>query len=50
VALVDTCSTHTFIREAMATQLGLQVTPRLGLSVKVANGDNVASNGIYSKL
>jgi hypothetical protein len=50
VALVDTCSTHTFIREAMATQLGLQVTPRLGLSVKVANGDNVASSGIYSKL
>lgn len=46
VALVDTGYTHTFIREAVATQLGLQVTPRLGLSIKVANGDNIASSGI----
>jgi hypothetical protein len=50
VALVDTGSTHTFIREVVATQLGLRVAPRQGLSVKVANGDNVASSGIYPKL
>jgi hypothetical protein len=50
VALVDTGSTHTFIREAVATQLGLQVTPSPGLSVKVANGDNITGSGIYSKL
>jgi predicted aspartyl protease len=50
VALVDTGSTHTFIREAVATQLGLQVALRPGLSIKAANRDNVASSGIYPKL
>jgi hypothetical protein len=50
VALVDTGSTHTFIQEAVASRLGIQVDPRPGLSVKVANGDRVTSSGVYPKL
>lgn len=50
VALVDTGSTHTFIREAVASQLGLHVAPRLELYIKVANGDSVTSSGVYPKL
>jgi hypothetical protein len=49
VALVDSGSTHTFIREAVASQIGLQVAPRSGLSVKVANGDRVTSKGVCPK-
>lgn len=49
VALVDTGSTHTFIRRSITSRLGLQVTPRPGLTVKIANGDQVASNGICDK-
>jgi hypothetical protein len=49
MALVDSGSTHTFIREAVASQIGLQVAPRLGLSVKVTNGDRVMSKGICPK-
>jgi hypothetical protein len=49
MALVDSGSTHTFIREAVASQIGLQVAPRLGLSVKVTNGDRVTSKGICPK-
>jgi hypothetical protein len=50
VALVDTDSTHTFIQEAVASQLGLHVAPRLGLSVKVVNGEFITSNMVYPKL
>jgi hypothetical protein len=50
VALVDTGSTHTLIKEEVATQLGLLVEPRPGLSVKVANGDRVGCNGVCPKL
>jgi hypothetical protein len=49
VALVDSGTTHTFIREAVASQIGLQVAPRQGLSVKVANGDRVTSKGVCPK-
>lgn len=45
-ALVDTGSTHTFVKDHVARQLGLQLTPRPGLSVKVANGDRVTSAGV----
>ncbi|WVZ76347.1 LOW QUALITY PROTEIN: hypothetical protein U9M48_024329 [Paspalum notatum var. saurae] len=48
LALVDSASTHTFIHDDVARRLGLHVTPRLGLSVKVANGDRVASPGFCS--
>jgi hypothetical protein len=45
VALVDTSSTHTFIKEGLLSQLGLEVTPQDGLTVKVANGEQVTSGG-----
>jgi hypothetical protein len=41
LALVDTGSSHTFIRDSVAHQLGRQMTARSGLSVRVANGDRV---------
>lgn len=46
VALVDSGSTHTFIHTDAANHLGLHVTPRPSLSIKVANGDRVSSDGI----
>jgi hypothetical protein len=47
VALVDTGSTHTFIKEGLLPQqLGLEVTPREGLTVKVANSERVTSGGV----
>jgi len=46
VALVDTGSTHTFIHDEVAQRLGLAVTRRPGLTVKVANGDRVPSQGV----
>jgi hypothetical protein len=46
VTLVDTGSTHTFIKEGLLLQLGLSVTPWEGLSVKVANGERVTSGGV----
>jgi hypothetical protein len=39
LALVDIGSSHTFICDSVAHQLVLQMTPRSGLLVKVANGD-----------
>lgn len=47
-ALVDTGSTHTFIRDSVAAQLGLALSPRPGLLVKVANGDCIACPGVCS--
>jgi hypothetical protein len=46
VALVDTGSTHTFIKEGLLSQLGLEVTPQDGLTVKVANGERVTSGEV----
>jgi hypothetical protein len=46
VALVDTGSTHTFIRDDLLPQLDLILTPRNGLTVKVANGEQVTSGGV----
>ena len=45
LALVDSGSTHTFIHETTASRLGLSVEPRPGLTVKVANGERVTSQG-----
>jgi hypothetical protein len=50
LALVDTGSSHTFIRDSVAHQLGLQMTARSGLSVKVANGDRVIYPGVCPAL
>jgi hypothetical protein len=46
LALVDTESTHTFVKEDVVTNLALPRTSRQGLSVKVANGERVASGGV----
>lgn len=43
---MDTGSTHTFVHTDVARRLGLTVTPRPGLSVKVANGDRIPSVGV----
>lgn len=50
VALIDTGSTHSFIKDDVATGLNLQVAPRQGLTVKVANGDRVTSTGLCTTL
>jgi hypothetical protein len=44
--LVDSGSTHTFIHEVVVHRLGLTVTLRPGLSVKVANGEPLQSYGV----
>lgn len=46
--LVDSGSTHTFINDEVARRIGLNVTPRSSLTVKVANGDRLLSPGIYA--
>jgi hypothetical protein len=46
LAPVDTGSSHTFIRESVAHQLGLQMTTQSGLSIKVTNGDHVIFPGV----
>jgi hypothetical protein len=46
VALVDTGLTHTFIRDDLQPQLDLILTPPNGLTVKVANGEQVTSGGV----
>jgi predicted aspartyl protease len=45
-ALVDTGSTHSFVHSEVAARLGLSITKRAGLSVMVANGDQVCSPGV----
>jgi hypothetical protein len=45
-ALVDSGSTHSFISVAAASRLHLDPLPRLSLSIKVANGDCVATTGV----
>lgn len=39
IALVDSGSTHCFIASSIARRLGLAISPRPGLTVGVANGD-----------
>jgi len=46
VALVDSGLTHTFINADIVPRLGLSVTPRPGLSVRVTNAERVASAGL----
>ena len=46
MALVDSGSTHTFIHDTVARRLGLDITHRPGLTVKVANGEQVISLGV----
>jgi hypothetical protein len=46
-ALVDSGSTHSFILATAARRLDLQSALRPSLIVRVANGDRVASDGVY---
>lgn len=46
VVLVDSGSTHTFVHDDVARRLDLSLTPRPGLSVKVANDDQIQSSGV----
>lgn len=46
IALVDSGSTHTSVCDSVAQRLQLAISPRPGLSVKVANGDQVPSAGV----
>jgi hypothetical protein len=46
VALMDPGSTHTFVKEAVVPHLGLPVTPRSRLTIKVFNDERVASQGV----
>lgn len=50
VALVDSGSTHTFITEDTARRLHLTVAPHQGMSVAVANGNQVTCAGLCSKV
>jgi len=47
-ALIDSGSTHCFMSATPAARLGLQPTPRPGLTVGVANGNRVLSAGVCS--
>lgn len=44
-SLLDSCSTHNFVDSAVATRVGLPLTPQSRLHVAVANGDQVSSPG-----
>ncbi|XP_068666530.1 uncharacterized protein [Aristolochia californica] len=46
LALVDSGSTHNFISQPAAEQLGLVIQQKTGLSISVANGAKIASVGI----
>jgi hypothetical protein len=46
IALIDTGSTHCFIGEAAAQQVGLPVEPRPRLTTTVANGERIACLGV----
>jgi hypothetical protein len=45
-ALVDSGSTHSFIHEGVVHALGLDIMRRLGLFVKVVNGERLQSYGV----
>jgi hypothetical protein len=46
IALLDSGSTHNFVREDVARRVGLQFTPCPGAGVMIANGDRVACRGL----
>ncbi|XP_068662905.1 uncharacterized protein [Aristolochia californica] len=46
LAFVDSGSTHNFISEPTAQQLGLLIKNNTGISVSVANGEKISSAGI----
>ncbi|XP_068644719.1 uncharacterized protein [Aristolochia californica] len=46
LALVDSGSTHNFLSQTTATQLGLAIQKNSGLSVSVANGEKLTSVGL----
>ncbi|XP_068657915.1 uncharacterized protein [Aristolochia californica] len=46
LALVDSGSTHNFISQQAAQQLGLVVQNNTGISVSVATGEKISSAGI----
>lgn len=48
LALVDCSSTHTFVHDDVTCHLVLPLMPHPGLSVKVANDDQILSSGVYS--
>lgn len=48
--LLDTGSTHNFMSKGMVFNIGVQLEPRIGLRVKVANRDQVSSSGIARNL
>ncbi|XP_026459345.1 uncharacterized protein LOC113360006 [Papaver somniferum] len=48
--LVDTCSTHSFIDTALATQLGCEVQPTAHMLVTVANGARTKRTDICPQL
>jgi hypothetical protein len=50
LALVDSGSTHNFIRDEVIGELGLKVRPRPDMKVTVANGEKVTSAGIVHEL
>jgi hypothetical protein len=46
IALIDTGSTHSFIREAAAQRTSLPIEPRPWLMATVANGERVSCPGV----
>ena len=46
VVLLDSGSTHNFVRGDVARRVGLQVHPCPGAGVIVANGDRVTCHGL----
>jgi hypothetical protein len=48
--LVDSGSTHSFIREAVVHELGLDVVQRPGLTAKVANGECLQSYDVCKNI
>jgi hypothetical protein len=47
LALLDSGSTHNFVTEEAARRTSLRLQPQQGMRVTVANGDCVASPGVY---
>lgn len=46
IALVDSDSTHNFLSAHAIQAAALQLSPRQGLGVKIANGEQVAYDGV----
>lgn len=50
LALIDTGSSHNFIKTATAHALELAVSPRPGMKFAVANGDHLPSTGVCEQV